>query len=569
MSCLKPIQCLGYDKGFGMRKRSRTRRADCNDGYKNKLLDLYRDYVNTFDEDDKKILAWELALLHAQLGMPGIADYWLRELGFKYKLAPRIMEHDMHTGSSGLFKGNVNFSSNAMKGKAVIFDKVLDSHDFSSLRNAFSVESPFWKEHNYPSPNFFSYNIKLSGREAKASITQNNFIAEIATNKLLPLLDKHFPEMNLTENITSLEWWVHCRDSDTNQGHQMHFDLDEIALSKGTKTVGDPSLHPLISSVIYLVGNEKQAATLVTNQTLGKKSRATHGILCRPKENRALFFDGRLLHGVIPTPINSHTDVLRPDRQKPSPRITLMIGFWGKGVQLSGKGKSLGPNMTRPFPNESALWPHHIYKIKSATNCLMTPSQPRLISFPVLSPVWVKVGAPNAHDVAQVKHFFSAPTVSCREKRSRLNVGNLDLVPLEEIHRPQSKHQTSVYCRDRKGDRKANIGDVLSENRHNAIGVKIQKLSESDVEFLTIEELEKLKAPSSPPKQEKAIQISSFPGKDVAFEENVNQEGSVDENDENDDNVVFLGRFFLKSLDEIRTDIVNSHKHSATKPTTM
>ena len=56
-----------------------------------------------------------------------------------------------------------------------------------------------------------------------------------------------------------------------------------------------------MSTVLYLAG-EGSAATLVTDECIvdDQDKLAQDGMLCSPKPNRLLLFEGSLMHGVIP-----------------------------------------------------------------------------------------------------------------------------------------------------------------------------------------------------------------------------------------------------------------------------
>lgn len=113
----------------------------------------------------------------------------------------------------------------------------------------------------------------------------------------------------------------------------------------------DASIHPVVSSVLYLDdGGNSGAPTVLIDQRLsgGSSDRAW---LCVPKTSRLLLFDGALLHGVAPhisnEPISSGA------------RLTLMIGWWSPQVITMPHGLVLGPNMTMPQATATTLasWP--------------------------------------------------------------------------------------------------------------------------------------------------------------------------------------------------------------------
>ena len=118
--------------------------------------------------------------------------------------------------------------------------------------------------------------------------------------------------------------------------------------------------------------------------------------LCPPQTNRLLLFDGSLLHGVVPHIDNSRHEA--PD----SPRVTLMIGWWGSHVATSDTPKmdcvdssgrqqaltNLKPNMRMPVcinnssevrvalkeknknESETLLWPE-LFKIDANLDTIL------------------------------------------------------------------------------------------------------------------------------------------------------------------------------------------------------
>ena len=179
-----------------------------------------------------------------------------------------------------------------------------------------------------------------------------------------PLVSRSFPAKNIDEKLSSVEWWSHARTS--SDAHQLHFDLDEEALikfqtQKYSKNRLKPDnislndIHPIVSCVLYIQSGSG-APTLITDQTLEEGSYASEAWLCRPENNRLLMFDGSVLHGVLPLPLNrlGSLPISSSDQVE---RITLMLGFWGSSVTVTRKKTSsdLHPNMQMPkvFPEQA------------------------------------------------------------------------------------------------------------------------------------------------------------------------------------------------------------------------
>jgi hypothetical protein len=184
--------------------------------------------------------------------------------------------------------------------------------------------------------------------------------------------------------------------------------MDEVSLNCCTSSRCDPipitgndSIHPLVSSVIYLDdGGSSGAPTLIIDQHLdGHKS--NRAWTCNPKTGRLLLFDGRLLHGVVPH-ISRSTDLSL------GPRVTLMIGWWGKQVHTTPYSPSQKlPNMTMPVCDagegggaRGVSWPALFAPLSAKDNKQLTahmsaiePSTDKLIE--LAGPVWEDLGEAN------------------------------------------------------------------------------------------------------------------------------------------------------------------------------
>lgn len=298
-----------------------------------------------------RIAAYELALLLLQCGRHHEADKFLLQLGFIYKLSPKVFQIN-----------NATAPSSGADSIVAAFDDALPPSLLKPLRHAFGPESAFWPEHGYPTPCFFSYNEPLNSARETTAQGSAPLIRKVVQH-VLPSIKSIFPNVS---SVESVEWWAHIRPASSGGGHQLHFDLDEAGLSSlppGTKPT-----HPVVSCVLYLSDSDPQsvggqtAPTLVTDQSLDQGSIASRAWLCVPKLNRLLLFDGGLLHGVIPQAPGSAS--FSKYGKGCTDRITLMLGLWGKQPSptlsqpscASGK-QILGPNMPVPGPTSSACWP--------------------------------------------------------------------------------------------------------------------------------------------------------------------------------------------------------------------
>eukprot|EP00603_Paraphysomonas_imperforata_P000829 CAMPEP_0114417378 /NCGR_PEP_ID=MMETSP0103-20121206/2931_1 /TAXON_ID=37642 ORGANISM="Paraphysomonas imperforata, Strain PA2" /NCGR_SAMPLE_ID=MMETSP0103 /ASSEMBLY_ACC=CAM_ASM_000201 /LENGTH=539 /DNA_ID=CAMNT_0001585665 /DNA_START=54 /DNA_END=1673 /DNA_ORIENTATION=- len=312
------------------------------------------------DSDLRAQACYELALLNCQMGNHQDADMFLRQLGYRYKLSKNIWKYDSLEP----------LSSAGAPGVVRCHDNVLPPELLRRLCQIFSADSPFWTEHDYPSDGFFSYNVPLS--VPKCSADEKSCYSDLMQQLgqyLQPLVSATFPDLPV-KDATSIEWWAHTRTSGASAGHRLHYDLDELFILEHGEL--SEEVHPFVSSVLYLDdGGSSGAPTLVTNQSVLQnvyydesecsgdedskeelEEEEEEGVrarnedkggnendnkdneneeeiawLCPPKTNRLLLFDGSLMHGVVPH--------LRKDKDavgSKSPRVTLMIGWWGPHV---------------------------------------------------------------------------------------------------------------------------------------------------------------------------------------------------------------------------------------------
>ena len=476
----RPIKAASKCELVSDKVRSLKSKGDYN-GCENLLREICASNNN---DELGQIASYELALLLSQRGNSIDADVYLRKLGYRFKLSQTILCPESRQASTNHKEPNCLYNGDSSHIVAA-FDNAISPQLLKSLKTAFSVNSPFWNEHNYPTKDFFSYNTRFFNQKS------SNLIEQLVS-ELLPLVEKSFPEKNINSSLLSIEWWCHKRERDSEFAHQLHFDLDEQLLhSKKRKNTSSTSeiknLHPIISSVFYLSDHHNlgcpSAPTLVTNQTLSVDSIATEGWLCTPVENRVMFFDGRLLHGVIPylTP-PSFNGVSTESR------ITLMIGWWGKtfpsNTSSSTSNKSLSPNMQMPNVSNSE---------RGKENS------------------WIKLLKPLDHNyMNSLSHI--------RPKEATLNyIPGPIWVPVCNDH-PQDCVEENVSLPNKK---------IFSS------------LVNDDVEFITREELEQLRNSNRIDDEIKNSKLNQI---------------STTLPTTND--VVFVGKWFLKSLTEIRDDVL-------------
>ena len=306
----------------------------------------------------------QLALLLSREGRHAEADSYLRALGMRYKLSPRVL----CPADPALVAETPR--SLSLRDAPLVFDRVLPDSLLAELRHAFRPEAAFWNDHGYPTSSFFSYRYDIGMR------VPSRLVVEQAAQILLPLVQvavKRLYGTSVTDAakvVQTVEWWAHRRVP--GEGHQLHFDLDETTLMAGGGVH-----HPLISAVLYLngptpeyvqlqspSGSTQLPPTLVTTQSLkgisGDGPDDARAYLVWPQENRLLLFRGDRLHGVLPGAV-VRGEAHSLGKARDPDRVTLMFGWWTQhvpplptrhivGLHPSHGAPSLAPCMRLPRP---------------------------------------------------------------------------------------------------------------------------------------------------------------------------------------------------------------------------
>ena len=567
-----------------------------DEGKHAKALSLLQLIASDGDRDSKQYAHYELALLHSQLGNQSEADRHLSSLGFVLKLTNSIFTPHVTsqlTDKKKLKRPVTSVKSNKLD-PVVTFDDVLPASLLQPLLAAFSSSSVFWSEHEYPTQEFFSYNIRDDDN--------NSLIKQIA-DYIKPLLESHFTDMKTAPSSSSVEWWCHRRDKSSAFAHQLHFDLDENALkchkikmkrkivqgkffsnARGDKddSIRD-DLHPLVSAVLYLQGRNR-APTLVTDQTLDADSVASQAWLCHPAKNRLLAFDGKLLHGVVPfLPMTSPADSAGAE-DSDCYRITIMMGWWAKNfesasaVPLKSKlkgGPILGPNMAMPSysiqPQKTAVmkspkgsvdsvtWPKMLAPVKLASrnkadSC--TAEQRKNIGLVhIPGPIWVPVAStgstlpvPQNIPFDKKSRNHSSQAIRTTEMKNKKVKGNASIEDTEfiSIAALQALRATpSIGVSDDDDDEEEIEKEEEERNSKTSFSSNMRKLDlikssvdDHVVEYMSMADLNKLRnGDTAIITAAKCKEYSSLPS----------------DNDE----IVFVGKWFLKSPTEIRDDVLN------------
>lgn len=291
----------------------------------------------------------------------------LRIKKFKFCLSKEVMRYEKPGRTRSRRESGVRANDFVVK----MYDRALPRFALEKLREQFArKESAFWVKHEYfkKRTGFFSYVHELERTTVKRNTME--YVIEYARK----IASEAFPEVLDLEKCSKVEWWCHNREH--CNGHQMHFDSDDEGIN-GIR-------HPICSVVLFISAdcdgnvkveeetksnNKKRknssnnnnnynnsddrfvgGPTLITTQrddgnSLSSSSSRSDfneikGVLAFPKTNRAVVFDGSLLHCVIPG---------RGQFYEPGTRTTLMIAFWDK-IEIRGELGSIGS--ARKFPND-------------------------------------------------------------------------------------------------------------------------------------------------------------------------------------------------------------------------
>ena len=152
----------------------------------------------------------------------------------------------------------------------------------------FAPDAPYWLESDYQNRGYYSFFAPKKEKEKEPT----NVIEDVIKNHLLPLAEQECSD----ESIVGVEWWVHTRPTGNNLGHPIHFDTDESLLAREKKVS-----HPVVSSVLYLTGAERDketnsasaGPTIVFDQTPDSTTVASKAWISKPQDNSFMIFPGK------------------------------------------------------------------------------------------------------------------------------------------------------------------------------------------------------------------------------------------------------------------------------------
>jgi hypothetical protein len=308
------------------------------------------------------------ALLQSTLKIHNDALDYLAKFDFTHRIHPNVWlaatNASLEKGQSG--KSNVS-SEDELPFEPKSFAGALPPILYKKLCKVFSPSAAFWRESDYQNRGYYSFFEDIN-EESKGN-KPRNLIDNVVVNHLLPLAQSAAQ----SEKIVGYEWWTHTRPLQANLGHQLHFDTDEALLGQEQKAT-----HPIVSSVLYLTGNESQeqktaGATIVFNQSPDSTNVASKAYISHAQDKKYMIFPGNCLHGVLPCSGNVGADSERSE-EIPAERLTLMVGFWTRRVPDKMKNRHLyGPCGPLPDANDDNTW---VSEIEQEGGCNSEHSKP-------------------------------------------------------------------------------------------------------------------------------------------------------------------------------------------------
>ena len=282
----------------------------------------YEDWVLERNASCKPIALYQLCLLYAQSCQFTKLKDTLKHFDVTYSISPEVWNLRKKYEMGTLGAPTATSSKVALK-TGVIPDPIL-----TKIRDNFQPSSPYWKATNYSSRGYFSFYYD-------PATPPRTHIEEAI---LLIIAQSGLPK----GSVKATEWWIHTRLNTRDLGHQLHFDTEEKTLeANGT------FLTPLKSTVTYLTGASSGGLTLCIDQSpdVIPSKKATEGYAVPPIDGGVLYFDGSLLHGVLPAGVGGK---LAGAPQ----RLTLMVALWGTDDFTPSPEDAVGPQTPLPVKEE-------------------------------------------------------------------------------------------------------------------------------------------------------------------------------------------------------------------------
>eukprot|EP00754_Rhynchopus_humris_P004835 Rhum_TRINITY_DN12426_c0_g1::Rhum_TRINITY_DN12426_c0_g1_i1::g.51810::m.51810 len=291
-------------------------------------------WVEGPNEGCRPVNAYQRALLYAQMRDGARLRATLARFDVGYLLSDEVWEvcglaREAKAGSAAAGGALGKRGCVAKGGKVNLRRGVVPPVLRAQIRAAFSPASAYWKATGYSGRGYFSF---FYNPAEKPRMAIEEAIQHVIRGSGLK-----------AGAVKATEWWVHTRMGARDLGHQLHFDTEEKTLEAEGRIV-----HPLKSCVVYLTGGETGGLTLCIEQTIrtptdAEVSAGVGGYAVQPATGATLYFDGSLLHGVLPSgAVGAAAEDAGTASTPPPQRLTLMVALWGHAAEEFAAPKEEG-----------------------------------------------------------------------------------------------------------------------------------------------------------------------------------------------------------------------------------
>jgi hypothetical protein len=313
------------------------------------------------------------AMLLSRGGDHKRALHHLQQFPLTHRLHPNVWDRTPPTTSRT--RQNIKAMTSASSMPLSFQGGVLPPALYQRMTEVFAPGSDYWRESDYANRGYYSF----YGDLGDVNKDPPNLIHDVIVNHLLPLAKQVLDDEEAASQICGYEWWTHTRLDRSNLGHILHFDTDDCFLTESQEI-----WHPLVSSVLYLMGNETSGSTIVMDQTPESECVADTCWRSDPCPNSFMAFPGNLLHGVLPCQGRSNDTKQH--------RLTFMIGFKTRRVPDQRKEDDLyGP--CGPLPPNTEAWVKEIERGYETPSSSHVPRQEsiEMQELPHASPAWERI----------------------------------------------------------------------------------------------------------------------------------------------------------------------------------
>jgi hypothetical protein len=316
------------------------------------------------------------AMLLSRAGDHKRALHHLQAFPLTHRLHPNVWDRVTPATTTTIRAGQDQNDLQAASTAPVSFrGGVLPPALYQRMIEVFAPGADYWRESDYANRGYYSFYEDIGDVHEEPP----NLIHDVIVNHLLPLAKQILANEEVASRICGYEWWTHSRVDRANLGHVLHFDTDDCFLTESQEIC-----HPLVSSVLYLTGNETSGSTIVMDQNPESDCVAETCWRSDPCPNSFMAFPGNLLHGVLPCQGRSNDTKQH--------RLTFMIGFKTRRVPDQRKKEDLyGP--CGPLPPNSEAWVKEIESGYETSSSSHVPRQESIEKqeLPRASPAWERI----------------------------------------------------------------------------------------------------------------------------------------------------------------------------------